>query len=83
MEGGTLKLESSLDVKQGKIICHLKEVMQDREISVYRLSFITGIKYEVLKRYYDNLILRYDSSILTKLCFYLDCDLNSILKYEK
>ena len=83
MEGGTLKLESSLDVKQGKIICHLKDIMQDREISVYRLSFITGIKYEVLKRYYDNLILRYDASILTKLCFYLDCDLNSILKYEK
>ena len=78
-----MKLESSLDVKQGKIICHLKDIMQDREISVYRLSFITGIKYEVLKRYYDNLILRYDANILAKLCFYLDCELSSLLKYEK
>ena len=76
-------LESLLDTKHGKIVCHLKELMEDREISVYRLSFITGIKYEVLKRYYDNLILRYDANILAKLCFYLDCELSSLLKYEK
>ena len=83
MDGGTLYLDSSLDIKCGRIVCHLKEVMKDREISVYRLSFITGIKYEVLKRYYDNLISRYDANILCKLCFYLDCELSSIIKYEK
>ena len=69
--------------KYGKITCNLKEVMQKNNITTYRLSNISNIKYGIIKRYRDNDMLRYDANILSKLCFYLDCELSSLLKYEK
>ena len=57
--------------------------MQKKNISTYNLSKMSNIKYEVLKRYRDDMVLRYDANILSKLCFCLDCDLSSILKYDK
>ena len=71
------------NIDYGLVSCHLKEIMQDRKVSIYKLSSASNIKYEVIKRYYDDNVLRYDADILAKLCFCLDCDLSSLLKYEK
>ena len=71
------------NVKYGKINCYLKKVMEDKHISTYKLAYISNIKYGIIKKYRDNDILRYDANILAKLCFCLDCDLSSLLKYEK
>ena len=71
------------NVKYGKITCNLKEVMKEKHISTYKLANITNIKYEIVKKYRDNNVLRYDANILAKLCFCLDCELSSLLKYEK
>ena len=57
--------------------------MQNKHITTYRLALISNVKYGIVKRYRDNNIIRYDANILAKLCFCLDCDLSSILKYEK
>ena len=72
-----------VDTKYGQISCHLKDVMREKKISIYQLSHISNIKYEIIKRYCDDLVLRYDANILARLCFCLDCELSSILKYEK
>ena len=71
------------NIDYGVISCHLKEVMKEKRVSIYKLSFASNIKYEIIKRYYDNKVLRYDTDILAKLCFCLECDLSSLLKYEK
>lgn len=67
----------------GKISCHLKKVMKEKKVSTYWLSQETNIKYEIIKRYRDNEMQRYDADILAKICFCLDCDVGSVLKYEK
>ncbi len=72
-----------VDTEYGHISCYLKDIMKSKKISIYYLSRISNIKYEVIKRYYDNRVLRYDTDILSRLCFCLDCELSSILKYEK
>ena len=72
-----------LNTEYGKITCNLKKKKKKRNISIYRLADISNIKYEVIKRYYDNNILRYDANILAKLCFCLNCEVDSLLKYEK
>ena len=72
-----------LNTKYGSISCHLKEVMQEKKISKYYLSKTSNIKYEIIKRYCDDEVLRYDANVLSRLCYCLDCDLSSILKYEK
>ncbi len=53
-----------------------------KNISVYRLSKLTGFKYEVILRYYTNSIMRYDSYVLAKLCYTLNCSISDLLKYE-
>lgn len=71
------------NTEYGRISCHLKEIMKSRSITFYRLSQDTNIKYETIRKYYDDEVLRYDTDILAKLCFCLDCEIGSLLKYEK
>ncbi len=73
----------NIDTEYGHISCYLKEVMKEKKISIYQLSHIANIKYEIIKRYCDNQVLRYDTDILARLCFCLNCELSSILKYVK
>ncbi len=67
----------------GKISCNLKELLEKNNITIYRLSNITNIKYEIIKKYCDNNIQRVDLDILARLCFCLKCDVVDLLKYEK
>ncbi len=69
--------------KYGKVKCYLKDIMQIKHITTYKLALISNVKYGIIRRYGDNNVTRYDANILAKLCFCLDCDLSSILKYEK
>jgi DNA-binding Xre family transcriptional regulator len=57
-------------------------MMIKKHISIYKLSKLTGLKYEVIVRYYSNNITKYDSYVLAKLCFVLECSINDLLKYE-
>lgn len=67
----------------GKISCNLKNIMQQRKITIYKLSSISNIKYEIVKKYCDNDFQRIDIDILAKLCFCLNLGVDSILMYEK
>ncbi len=71
------------NTKYGSINCNLKQIMLTKKISIYQLSRISDIKYEVIKRYYDDNVLRYDGNILAKLCYSLDCKIEEILQYNK
>lgn len=65
----------------GKVESNLKVIMKKRDISIYQLCRLTGLKFEVVKRYYDNTITRYDSTVVAKLCYVLDCDIGDIISY--
>ena len=72
-----------LETDYGKVSCHLKEVLKERNVGIYRLSQDANIKYDIIKKYCDNEIQRFDLDILAKMCYCLDCEVSSILKYEK
>lgn len=74
---------SLLGTECGLVYCNLKKIIISKHISIYQLSKLTGIKYDVIMRYYDNRIIRYDSYVLARLCYILDCSISDILKYEK
>lgn len=61
----------------------LDKILDDRKISRYKLSKMTGIEFQTLDRYYKNKVVRYDSYILSKICEALDCDIKDILIYIK
>lgn len=68
----------------GNIRLCLKEQMESRGMTRYRLHKLTGIKYEIIDRYYKAVqVERVDLLIMTKICCILQCQVEDLLKYEQ
>lgn len=66
----------------GYIESHLKEIMDKKGISVYWMSQLSKIKYDVVKRYYHGENYTINTEILAKFCYVLNCDVQDIIKYK-
>lgn len=79
------EVNSIIDIKQyGKVKLKLSDIMDKKGITRNKLSTLTGVKYEVVSRYYkaEN-VERVDLDFLAKVCFVLNCTINDLLEYEK
>ena len=65
----------------GEIRIHLKEILEERNISLNQLSFRAEMQRTHLRNYRDNKIQRLDIDILKRLCYVLDCDLHDLIEY--
>lgn len=65
----------------GEIRLHLKELIEDRGVSLTQLSFRAEMQRTQLRNYRDNKIQRLDIDILKRLCYVLDCDLTELIEY--
>lgn len=65
----------------GDIKLHLKEIIDDRGVSLNQLSFRAEMQRTQLRNYRDNKVQRLDIDILKRLCFVLECDLMDLLEY--
>lgn len=85
MKGEALHTEQIIlwDTEYGEVHCNLKDVMKKKKITIYQLVRISGIKYDVIERYYSDEVIRFDSNVLAKLCYSLDCDISDVLKYQR
>ena len=63
-------------------IC-LDKILTKANISRYELAKRTGIRYQIIDNYYKNKVVRYDSFVLDKICFALNCDISDIIEYSK
>lgn len=62
----------------------LAELLNDRGITRNRLRTLTGVKYDVIDRYYKGEgVERVDLDVLAKLCYVLDCEISDLLEYEQ
>ena len=67
----------------GKVEIKLSSIMDKNNISIYKMSRLTDLKYSTIKSYYSNSpISRVDLDVLSKMCYVLNCDVNDILKYK-
>ena len=64
-----------------EIRIHLKEILEERNISLNQLSFRAEMQRTQLRNYRDNKIQRLDIDILKRLCYVLDCDLHDLIEY--
>ena len=69
------------DSEFGTIKLYLKELMDDRNLTLTKLSFRAEMQRTQLKHYYDGDIQRLDMAVLSRLCYALDCDLHDLLEY--
>lgn len=76
-------VNSIIDIKQyGKIKIKLSEIMDKKGITRNKMRTLTGVKYEVVDRYYKaQNIERVDLDFLAKACFVLNCKIDDLLEY--
>lgn len=70
-------------VEYGSVRFDIKGMMKKRKMTKTQLAKRTGLHHQIIDRYYNNSVTRYDKDVLAKLCFILDCSLSDILYYEK
>ncbi len=79
------EINSIVDFKEyGRVRLSLSEMMEKRGITRNKMRTLTGVKYDVIDRYYkaEN-IERVDLDFLAKACYVLDCSVSDLLVYEK
>lgn len=69
------------DLEFGTVKIHLEELMEERNISINKLSFRAEMQRTQLKNYCKNKVQRLDIAVLSRLCYALDCDLSDLLEY--
>lgn len=68
-------------IDYGKMIVNLEVVMNNKNETIYSLSKKTGIKYDIIKKYYYNDVYRIDLTNIAKIYYVLECRLSDIIKY--
>lgn len=68
----------------GQVRVKLAQVLDRRGITRNRLRALTGVKYDVIDRYYKGVRVEMaDLDFLAKVCYVLDCQISDLLEYEK
>ncbi len=71
-------------VDYGRVNIKLAELMENRGVTRNRLRTLTGIKYDVIDRYYKGCnIAMADLDFLAKVCYVLNCKIEDLLEYQK
>ena len=66
----------------GCIRLKVAEMLDSRNITRNRLKTLTGIKYEIIDRYYKAKSVEWvDLDFLAKVCYVLDCKVEDLLEY--
>lgn len=55
--------------------------MDKKGISIYKLSQKAAVKYEIVKKYYNDENIGFYADILAKFCYVLDCQIADLIEY--
>ena len=66
---------------KGYVTCTLKELLEKKGITRYRLGEMIDAQFATVDAYYKNKNFRYDAYFLAKVCNVLDCDISDLLVY--
>ncbi len=75
----------SIYVKQnyGKIVFHIKEIMDKKNITRNTLARLIDVRFEVADKWYKGEIERMDIDVLTRICYVLDCEVSDLIEYVR
>ena len=66
----------------GSVKVKLAEILDSRGITRNRLKTLTGVKFDVIDRYYQNHVERVDLDFIAKVCYVLNCEIADLLEYQ-
>lgn len=76
-------MQNVVDYMYGSFIFKLKDILKDKNISIYALCKLVDTDYNVINRYIKGDLCKIDLEILSRLCYYLDCDITDIIEFKK
>ena len=65
----------------GNISIHLKELIEEKGITRYRLAKLADTRFEVVEKWCSGTVERIDTDVLARFCYILDCAVTDIIKY--
>lgn len=65
----------------GKISICLKELIEERGITRYRLAKLADTRFEVVEKWCNSTVERIDTDVLARFCYILNCEITDIIKY--
>ena len=66
----------------GNISICLKELIEERGITRYRLAKLADTRFEVVEKWCSGTVERIDSDVLARFCYILNCEITDIIKYN-
>lgn len=66
----------------GTVSIHLKELIEEKGITRYRLAKLADTRFEVVEKWCSGTVERIDSDVLARFCYILDCEISDIIKYN-
>ena len=69
------------DTKCGTIKFKLKDLMDEKNISINQMSRKINVAYDIVKKYYYGENYSISLEILKKFCYVLNCNIDEIIKY--
>ena len=66
----------------GNISIHLKELIEKKGITRYRLSKLADTRFEVVEKWCSGTVERIDADVLARFCYILECEITDIIKYN-
>jgi len=70
-----------VNVDYGHIHIKLDQIMKEQDISINKLAFRAEMQRTQLKAYIKNEVQRLDISVLSRLCYALECSLEDLIEY--
>lgn len=66
----------------GNISIHLKELIEEKNITRYRLAKLADTRFEVVDKWCSGTVERIDTDVLARFCYILDCEITDIIRYN-
>ena len=66
----------------GNVSIHLKQLIEERGITRYRLAKLADTRFEVVEKWCSSTVERIDSDVLARFCYILNCEITDIIKYN-
>lgn len=70
-----------LEIENGVYLFKLRDLLEDKHISINRLMRDTNTDFKVLKRLLTGELVRFDIFVMARLCDYLNCSITDIIEY--
>lgn len=66
----------------GRIDIKLKQLMDEKKISRYKLASSINSRFEVIDKWYKNDVQKLDLDVLARICYVLGCRPEDIIQYS-